>query len=185
MSKGKIIILNGVSSAGKTSLSKTLQEKLNKPYYWFSEDIFREMTPAKYMFDEDEYEWAWIDSIYAMYHSAIMYSNLGMGVIIDTVMDDDIWLDKMIALFHDAPALFVHVTCPSEELARREKERGDRELGLAISQLSELHPLCNTYDIKVDTHASTTDECADKIIALLGSSDNFQAFKTLWVKRTK
>lgn len=31
--KGKIILLNGVSSAGKTSLAKKLQEVLDEPYF--------------------------------------------------------------------------------------------------------------------------------------------------------
>jgi len=38
MSKGKVICLNGVSSSGKSTLAKSLQEKLNEPYYLMSED---------------------------------------------------------------------------------------------------------------------------------------------------
>jgi chloramphenicol 3-O phosphotransferase len=178
MDKGKIIVLNGVSSAGKTTLAKNLQEKLEAPYYWLSEDIFRETTPAKYAYDEDEFEFAWIDSIYAMYHAAKMYSHLEMGVIVDTVMDDKIWANKAAELLHDCPALFVHVTCPPEELERREKARGDREIGLAVSQLEELHPLCKSYDLTVDTHVKTMEECAEQIIAALDAA-NYRAFKSL------
>jgi len=181
MQKGKIIFLNGVSSAGKTSLAKALQHKLDTPYYWLSEDIFREMTPKKFdNEDNEENERAWVNSILGMYHTAKMYSDLGWNTIIDTVMDEDFWVKKAAGLLHDYPAIFVHVTCPPEELQRREKERGDRVIGLAVEQLAYLCPQDNTYDVTVDTHANTTEECADKIIDLLGNVDNFQAFNMLW-----
>ena len=180
---GKIIFLNGVSSAGKTTLAKALQQKLDEPYYWLSEDAFRATTPAKYDEDDGEHERAWVDSIFAMYHVAKMFSGMGMCAIVDTVMDDDIWEEKAVEALRDSPALLVRVTCPPEELQRREKERGDREIGLAIDQLSQLCTLDNTCDIAVDTHANTAEECADRIIALLDDADNFLAFKALWKRR--
>jgi len=42
--KGNIIFLNGVSSAGKSTLSKALQSRLD--YYWFSVDVFIEYSSA-------------------------------------------------------------------------------------------------------------------------------------------
>jgi chloramphenicol 3-O phosphotransferase len=80
---------------------------------------------------------------------------------------------------HGYPVLFVRVTCPVEELRRREKERGDRGIGQGESQLTQLDPQ-DTYDITVDTHTSTKEECADKIIELLNHPEKFTAFKTLW-----
>jgi len=186
MQKGIIIFLNGVSSAGKTTLAKTLQHKLKTPYYWLSEDVFREMTPSIFNNeDSEENERAWIHSIFGMYHIARMYSDLGMNVIVDTVTDDNMFLDKIVELLHSHPALFVQVTCPPEELQRRERECGDRIIGLAVEQLSELCPQDNTCDITVDTHASTTEDCADEIIDSLDNPEKFSAFKTLWAQRTK
>jgi chloramphenicol 3-O-phosphotransferase len=148
MENGKIVFLNGVSSAGKTNLAKTLQHKLAAPYYWLSEDIFRDMTPKKFdNEDSDENEQAWINAIFGMYHTAKTYSDLG--------------------------------------LQRREKERGDRLTGLAEEQLSFLCPLDNTYDITVDTHNNTYEECADKIIKSLDCSGGVSAFKTLWARCAK
>ena len=134
--KGEIIFLNGVSSAGKTTLTRALQHKLNAPYYWLSEDVFMEMTPEKF--------------------------------VIDIVLDIELFLEKAVEQLRDHPVLL------------REKDRGDREIGLAEHQLSLLCPRDNTYDVTVDTYIDTTENCADKIIALLDSANNFQAFKTLW-----
>ena len=54
MQKGKIIFLNGVSSSGKTTPAKTLQARLPEPYYWLSVDTFMDMTPEKYMSNDDD-----------------------------------------------------------------------------------------------------------------------------------
>jgi len=95
-------------------------------------------------------------------------------------LDDEKWLNIMLELLHDNPVLFVHVICPNDELARREAARGDREIGMAVGQLKYLCPKEQIYDIAVDTHANTTDECASRIAACLDDADNFQAFRTLW-----
>ena len=47
MNKGKIIVLNGVSSSGKTTLAKALQEALDEPYTRLSIDDFINMMPEK------------------------------------------------------------------------------------------------------------------------------------------
>ena len=186
MKKGKIICLNGVSSSGKSTLAKTLQEKLDEPYYWMSEDTFIFMLPDKFnpfVNDTEENEDIYERALFNFYHTVKLYSDRGSNVIIDTVLDDEEWVDAIVEILRDNPVFFVHVTCPKEELLRREQARGDREMGLAVEQLSYLSPKEQLYDITVDTHLCTTDECADKVVAQLDNPDNFQAFKTLWGQR--
>ncbi|MCL1787860.1 MAG: chloramphenicol phosphotransferase CPT family protein, partial [Defluviitaleaceae bacterium] len=112
-----------------------------------------------------------------------MYSDRGYNVIVDGVLDDESWMDIFVEILHDNPVLFVHVTCPAAELTRRELARGDREIGLAVEQLDYLCPKEPFYDITVDTHANTTQACADKIIAQLDMPDSFQAFKALQITK--
>jgi len=186
MNKGKIICLNGVSSSGKSTLARSLQESLKEPYYWMSEDTFTFILPDKFnIFKNDtiENEKIWDQAIINYYHAIKMYSDRGYNVIVDGVLDDEEWVDVFVGILHENPVLFVHVTCPEEELIRRELSRGDREIGLAVEQLAYLSPKEQIYDITVDTHVNTTEECADKIIALLDSPDNFQAFRTLYTLR--
>jgi chloramphenicol 3-O phosphotransferase len=71
-----------------------------------------------------------------------------------------------------------------EELRRRENERGDRPAGCAEYLLSVLWPE-DTYDLTVDTHNETLDECVEKIITALNKPDEFSAFKILWSRHTK
>jgi hypothetical protein len=93
-------------------------------------------------------------------------------------------MDECVFLLHDYPVLFVHVVCPLEELRRREKERGDRSIGQGESQLAKLAPQ-DIYDVTVDTFKEPKEQCADRIIGLLGCPEKFAAFKTLWSQRKK
>ncbi|MCL2620118.1 MAG: chloramphenicol phosphotransferase CPT family protein, partial [Defluviitaleaceae bacterium] len=111
------------------------------------------------------------------------YSDRGYNVIVDTVLDDEEWVDVLVGILHDNPVLFVHVTCLEEELIRRELSRGDRGIGLAVEQLEYLSPKEQIYDVTVDTHVNTTEECADKIIAMLCDTQNFGAFEKLYKRK--
>jgi len=88
-------------------------------------------------------------------------------------------------MLYDYILLFVHVTSPLVELQRREQHRGDRAIALAEEQLAIFCPLDKTYDLTVDTHINTIEECADKIIVLLDYPEKFTAFKTLWSQRAE
>ena len=180
MEKGKIIILNGVSSSGKSTLSRVLQDKVSEAFFVITGDDFMEMLGrSKYVDISTE---AYIQFYTAECQTAKALSDIGMNLIMDNVFlkDEKVGLKEWVELLHDYPVLFVHVTCPLEELRRREKERGNRDIGQGESQLTDLNPQ-DTYDITVDT---TKDECVDKIIEALNYPENFTAFKTLWSQRT-
>ena len=184
--KGKIIFLNGVSSSGKSTLAKALQEKLNEPFYLLTNDTFCDMSPDKFI----NIDWiaTYDRALKGMYYTIRAFSDICINTVVDDVLLKDDNYDRLtecVALIHDYPILFVHVICSSlEELRRREKERGDRGIGQGESQLSQLNPQ-DTYDITVDTFENTTEECADKIIEMLDYPERFTAFKTLWSQRPK
>ena len=182
MEKGKIIFLNGVSSSGKTTLANVLREKLDKPYFLFGVDAFLANTLSKKIDGLELYKQA----LSGFHHTIKLYSDMGYNVVVDHILFRiPRGMEEAVELLHDYPVLFVHVTCPIEELRRREKERGDRPIGNAENQLSELMPQDNTYDITVNTYSNSTEECADKIVALLDYPEKFTAFKTLWSQRTE
>lgn len=161
MKKGKIIFLNGVSSSGKTTLAKELQSQLNEPYYWLSVDTFMDMTAEKYMDNEDDEVTIMIS---AMYRTIKTFSDMGLNTIIDDVLcvSEELFVE-CVNLLSEYPLLFIHVTCLIEELRRRELNRGDRTIGQAEEQLSNLYPLDNIYDISVDTYNHSSLECYNKI----------------------
>ena len=133
-----------------------------------------------------------------LHHTIKTFADIGINSIVDHVLlkrqgekynlyhipnlDN---MEECVALLHEYDILFVHVICSDlEELRRREKERGDRDIGQGEGQIPQLNPQ-DTYDITVDTYGNTTEECADKIIELLNEPEKFTAFKTLWVKILK
>ena len=87
-----------------------------------------------------------------------------------------------VDLLHEYPILSVLVTCPTEELRRREKERGNRRIGEGEQRLADVDPNV-IYDITVDTFKNSVEECADEIKNLLNFPENFNAFKILRSRR--
>lgn len=189
MEKGKIIFLNGVASSGKTTLAKTLQSRLTEPYYWLNVDVFitflaENHNPMTY-FHEGK------DPVSLYPHILKLFSDLGVNVIADAAFTKGQGrnlflaletLEKCIKMLHEYPILYVHVTCPLEEIRRREKERGYRNVGQSEHFLTEINPY-DVYDITVDTFKNTKEECADKIIEFLEEEEKHTAFKTLWSQR--
>ncbi|MCL2603650.1 MAG: chloramphenicol phosphotransferase CPT family protein [Defluviitaleaceae bacterium] len=194
MKKGKIIFLNGTGSTGKSTLAKTLQSRLDEPFYHLSVDGIFGIWPEKFIRLNPEKTVS--IALTALNHTIKTYSDRGINVIADYVFLEGDGKDytatgmgsdnmgECVFLLHEHEVLFVHVTCPLDELRRREKGRGDRPIGNAEKMLSQLCPK-DTYDITVDTFDNTTEECADRIIELLGKPEKHTAFKTLWEQRGK
>jgi len=180
MDKGKIIILNGVSSVGKTTLAKALQDKLPQPYFHMDVDVFCLMAPdLERFYNSDDYS---LQHNFAsnMFDVVKMYSDRGFNLIVPCVFLEGYgFMEKCVTSLHSYPVLFTHVTCNLDELRRRERERGDRQIGSTESMFSALIPK-DVYDITVDTFNFSTEECANIIAEKINSIDEFIAFKTLW-----
>jgi chloramphenicol 3-O phosphotransferase len=167
MNKGKIIILNGVSSAGKTSLSRALQRKLPEPFFWLANDSFCDMVPESF-WERDQPE-AEYQALSLLGKTVKLFSDEGKNVVVDTVMitvqKHDLFREY-VELLKGYPVCFVHVTCPVFELQRREKERGDRSIGQAEGQLPMLNPM-DGYDVVVDTYQDSMDSCVDQVMEFI------------------
>jgi chloramphenicol 3-O phosphotransferase len=70
----------------------------------------------------------------------------------------------------------VDVMCSPAELARRERDRGDRPVGLATNQRVYEHGDC---DLSIDTTACTPDECAEHAVSHLDMLRRPKAFDRL------
>lgn len=181
MNKGKIIFLNGVSSAGKTTLAKALQDHFAERFFCLAVDTFFHTAPAKYW--EQDFAANLQAAASGMHHAIRAYSDAGMNVVVDHVLIKPFgFLEECVRLLHDYPVLFVHVTCPVEELRRRESARGNREEGQGEAQLELLEPQ-DGYDLTIDTFAHPTEDCVRMIEEKLAQPETFTAFQTLWRSR--
>ncbi|MBN3786598.1 AAA family ATPase [Burkholderia sp. Ac-20353] len=183
MKTTQIILLNGVSSSGKTSLSRALQAKLDGAYLHVQMDTFLDMLPARYLNDpsgftfasfvEDGKDVVSIQSgpvarraMQGMRHAIVALANQGNNLIVDEVLlgDEKAEYARLLAPFNVS---MVGVHCPLDVLEERERQRGDRLAGLARWQYDKVHA-GPTYDVTVDTGNATSDECAQVIVNALG-----------------
>ena len=183
MKKGRVIWLNGVSSSGKSTLARVLQDKLSVPFYVLANDMFTNDAVAPDKFIKINWRETYYMVLIGMYHAIKAFVDIGINTIVDDVLlNEDNRMEQCVELFHDYNVLFVHVTCPIDELRRREKKRIDRGIGQGESQLAKLNPQ-DIYDITVDTFNESSEECAERIIKLLNEPQKISAFKTIWSQR--
>jgi len=166
---GKIIVLNGPSSAGKTTLSRNLQKIWDRPLYYLSYDSVDwymapfGVTGRDYGMNPER------DFLAVMYESAAAICRSGRDVVIDNCLFDceDI-LEMSQEILQGCPVTMVRVKLPLDELERREIARGDRTPGKARWQEEHITPKEDgAYDVIVDTSHDSM-ECAEKIKAFFG-----------------
>jgi chloramphenicol 3-O phosphotransferase len=165
---GKIIIINGASSSGKTSIVKAVQNLMEEPYLDAGLDRFLWMLPKRYL---DRPLWDDVLGLadragdaghllaHGMHHAIASLAQCGMNVVADHVLVDQAWLWECASLFAGLPAWFIGVRCPLDVLEEREKSRRDRTLGQARLQHKLVH-IHEIYDLEVDTSVLSSDECA-------------------------
>lgn len=160
MLKGKIILLNGVSSSGKSTLSKELVKELSN-FFHFSIDDYDIMIER---IEDRENERLIPVPTEDFFHDTIrMFSDKGINLIIDQILHNDFTMEDCLFKLKDYPVLFVGVHCPIEELERREVNRGDRAIGQAKFQLQYVHQQNELYDIEVDTYLDSIECCVSRI----------------------
>jgi chloramphenicol 3-O phosphotransferase len=87
----------------------------------------------------------------------------GVRVIIDDVFISGIEAcNRWKASLEGLQVLWVGVFCDPTVASARESERGDRVVGMAVSQAIAVHVGIH-YDIKVDTTKTSPEECAQII----------------------
>lgn len=183
-----IIILNGASSAGKSTLLRELQNILPHPYLDAGLDRFLWMLPPRYL---KEPLWDQVLGqadhagpvgqrlVYGMHHAIAALSRAGNPVLAEHVLIHRHWLRHCAVLFHTLPAYLIAVHCPLSVLEQREKDRGDRTFGQARKQFHLVHAYAR-YDFEVDTAACSPPECAARIAAFLQTNPPPTAFAALY-----
>lgn len=181
MGQGKIIFLNGTSSSGKSSLAIKIQERSEEKFYHVQIDTFCDMLHGKF-FDKDFVNTE--NSVASIMHNFVLsLCKNGKNVIVDTVIENhhENWLRESVELLHDMPVTFVKVNCPLHELERRELVRGNRDIGQAKGQLSNMD-FNAIYDLEVNTYENSIEECAKIIINKMEFENEQSAFRKLHEK---
>jgi len=182
-----LIVLNGGSSAGKTSLGRALQEVMAQTYLLLGIDTFwlslppkqldlNRVEPQYYSWDtttEEGLEYFRITpgpildkTMLGRYLAIEQFLKLGFNVVADDVIWKRDWLLDALRIFAPYRVYMVGVFVSDEEGARREIQRGDRHAGWDRGSARYAHHDA-TYDLKIDTTFESPDQAAREIKAAL------------------
>src|SRR4051812_29983201 len=182
---GTIIILNGASSAGKSSILAHLQRTLDGPFLNAGIDKFIFMLPSNYLnrplwddvFGEMDKAGAQGHILFSgMHHALAAMARQGNHLLADHVMVEKRWVEECALLFADLPAYLIGIHCPLELLEVRERERKDRTLGQARLHFEHVHQYTR-YALEIDTSLAPAEACAAQIAAFLAGGAPPHAFR--------
>lgn len=189
------IVLNGPSSAGKSSLGAALQLAWDGPLLVTGIDSFLGGFPERLFSlpNEDGSPGpatsgvhvvpgrgpapSWIPSLgadglllmRAAHRAWRSVAETGLDQVVDHVILDDATRDDALEVLNGPDVLWVGVYCDVDELVRRETARADRFPGFASGTWAQVHDGM-TYDLVVDTTTQTPEACAEQVLAALRSA---------------
>jgi chloramphenicol 3-O phosphotransferase len=182
--RGRLVLLNGPRSAGRTTLSKAVAARLPSPWLLLPADLFQQirskpdtgLTPRQ----RNDLQ----RRIHAAYHRALAGAvSSGCDVLGDHLLSEPWRLDDLLRLTEGLDVLLVHVTCSPAELRRREKARDDGDPRAAVTQQRQVfqHGDC---DLTIDTTYGP-DEPTAALLELIRKPPTDRAFDRLRVHRRR
>ena len=165
------MILNGTSSAGKTTLAAALHEVLDDPYIHLGIDVFADALPPGLRGTVPPADQGILfvppadsnaegleivigpifdDVVAGMHRSWAALARSGVNLIADHWLWRRTWLEDFVVALGDLPVLLVGLRCPLEVAEQRERERGDRPWGAARAVFATIHDI-GIYDLEIDT----------------------------------
>lgn len=173
-----IVLLNGTSSSGKTTLAKALQRRWDGPLLAVGIDTVVFALPGRWLNPPHWHE-VFVytgegdalqitagplgDRLVAGLHRSVAaLAGEGFDVVVDHVLLSPAWVADAAEALSGHRVLSVGVRCPLAEVVRREAARRDRTLGQARAQFHTVHAYAG-YDVEVDTALGDPDHCAGQI----------------------
>ena len=161
---GRIILLNGTSSAGKSTLAKALRLQLEPQFHYYASD---QLADAGFRPLDNDIGYRCRQQFFDGFHRSIpAFASVGIDLLIEHIVEEKSWADELNNLLVPFDVFWVGVHAPVAELERRERARGDRQIGEALYHL-KTHSFCS-YDIEVDTRQPIEQNVAGIVAAWKG-----------------
>lgn len=164
----RLVLLNGPSSAGKSTIAGMLREKLRlrgaDPVIISIDDYMKVST------DEEIWEDDVFEIVPDMSRDIIAALRQGKWVIVDHVITSARIYEALLDAADGFPVAGILVTCSLETLKKREKERGNRFTGTAEASFRYLYPR-EGYDLRIDSGETGPEESTEKIMAYLQENE--------------
>jgi chloramphenicol 3-O phosphotransferase len=152
---GRIILLNGASSSGKSTLAHALRAGLDEPFLHVSSDrlVAAGMLPDRRA-DGGPFDW-WHQvrpRFFAGFRRCLpALAAAGNDLVVEHIIEFAAWREQLAELLSDLDVFLIGVHCDADELDRRERARGDRRIGEGRSHLRDGIHTFGPYDFEVDT----------------------------------
>jgi len=179
---GRIVLLNGASSSGKSSVAHVLLEVFDEPWFHMPVDAFHAMRARKDL-PRPELEALFLRTRQGYHRAVAGMVNAGNCVVADHVLSELWRLEDILEQWGELDVTMIGVYCPLDELNRRERARGDREPGTAESQFQVVHRGVE-YDCEIDTSVQSARECATEIKQIVDARRRPGAFDRLVARRS-
>lgn len=169
----QVIVLNGGSSSGKSSIARALQDVLPELWLTFGTDVLADALPGRgddprsgLLLEPDgtvsvKPQFRAIEKIW--YEGLAAMANRGAFLILDEViLAGGAGQQRLRAMLGELDVLWVGVHCNPLVAAHRELARPDRIRGMAVNQAVAVHAGV-VYDVEVDTTNCSAIDCARRI----------------------
>jgi chloramphenicol 3-O phosphotransferase len=168
-----VIVLNGASSTGKTTLGRCLQRQLEPGWLLLGlDDLLRALLPsgddpAIFAVNGDgtvEMGEAFRRAQDAWYSGLAAIARQGVGLILDELfLDGGASQRRLNEALGGLAVTWVGVVCDLDVALERERTRGDRVAGLHLRQRERVHQDVR-YDHVVDTTALRAENAAEDLL---------------------
>lgn len=172
----RIVFLNGVGSAGKSAIAKALQAITTEPFLHVAMDAFFAMLPEGMLGHPHGIVFETVEdagnpsvvirtgpvadrAFRGMRHAIAALAAQGNNLIVDEVLTEPGRATEYAEILSPFKVFWVGVFAPLDILEMRERQRGDRMIGLARWQYDRVHRDM-TYDLEVDTSNASPMDCA-------------------------
>jgi len=149
---GSVILLNGASSSGKSTLARAAQAILPVAFWHYSIDhlLLAGVLPQSRI-NNGEFPWSALrQPFFEGFHRSIpALVEAGNNLIVEHIIETREWMDRLIHLLSSYDVFIVGLHCSLPELERRESARGDRRIGEARADYETAHLYCE-YDLQLD-----------------------------------
>jgi chloramphenicol 3-O phosphotransferase len=187
-SQGRVVLLIGPSCAGKSTLTKAIQDAAPTPFLGLSLDGLFAGVPDRWggqgIHTAEGFRYEWFTDarnpdgrarrivcgdvgwrmLQGLHRAAAAYAAAGNDVVVDDMLLDERVLADWREALAATPTLIVRLTAPFDEFLRREAARTlHQTLGLVAGHF-DLHERIPA-DLLIDTSVMTLEEAARRVLA--------------------
>ena len=197
------MLLNGSSSAGKTTLARAIAALSERPVQHISLDQFRDGMAVRFRgmnahagepgarglnvvptANGTQTALRFGDvgrsTLRGMRRAVAAFATTGIDVVVDDLLLEPAFLADYLHTLRGLTVTFVGVYCDLATVSAREAARPGRFPGTAAAHWASVHDGCR-YDVEVDTALLTPRQCAERVLTAVAQARRPTAFEQLRV----